>query len=252
MGRKRSSSVEPDDRHYLLVAGLIGDGALLPFLGAGASLCDRPDGAEWEQGRYLPSAWELGRLLAERSRYPLTTSCERLGEQAAFAAKPADHHMTAPESHPECLQLLAEDPRERLEGGGERDGRGEEACDVELPADRRPDVAGLEREELERDVEQVGRRAVQAERVVVAAEAVDPEREREQEDEDQRVLVILVPERPHVQLLPRYRAHVRVQHGSALPLRRHQRRLCHGERAGPRRGKVARWRSARRRQSPPR
>jgi class 3 adenylate cyclase len=61
---------EPDDRHYWLVAGLISDGVVVPFLGAGASLCDRPPEAGWEPGRYLPSGGELAQLLAERSRYP--------------------------------------------------------------------------------------------------------------------------------------------------------------------------------------
>jgi class 3 adenylate cyclase len=61
---------EPDERHYWLVAGLIADGLVVPFLGAGASLCDRPAEAGWEPGRYLPSGRELATLLAERSRYP--------------------------------------------------------------------------------------------------------------------------------------------------------------------------------------
>jgi hypothetical protein len=43
---------------------------VVPFLGAGANLCDRPDNAVWESGRYLPSGYELARALAERSRYP--------------------------------------------------------------------------------------------------------------------------------------------------------------------------------------
>jgi hypothetical protein len=42
----------------------------VPFLGAGANLCDRPAGAAWEPGRFLPNGAELARALAERSRYP--------------------------------------------------------------------------------------------------------------------------------------------------------------------------------------
>jgi class 3 adenylate cyclase len=61
---------EPDERHYWLVAGLISDGLVVPFLGAGTTLCDRPPEAAWEPGRYLPSGGELARLLAERARYP--------------------------------------------------------------------------------------------------------------------------------------------------------------------------------------
>jgi class 3 adenylate cyclase len=67
---ERSERAEPDERHYWLVAGLIADGLVVPFLGAGATLCDRPPEAGWEPGRYLPSGGELARLLAERSRYP--------------------------------------------------------------------------------------------------------------------------------------------------------------------------------------
>jgi class 3 adenylate cyclase len=66
----RSERAEPDERHYWLVAGLIADGLVVPFLGAGATLCDRPPEAGWEPGRYLPSGGELASLLAERSRYP--------------------------------------------------------------------------------------------------------------------------------------------------------------------------------------
>lgn len=42
----------------------------MPFLGAGANLCDRPDGAAWEPGLFVPSGAELARVLAERSSYP--------------------------------------------------------------------------------------------------------------------------------------------------------------------------------------
>jgi hypothetical protein len=59
-----------DERHYWLVAGLLAGGEVIPFLGAGANLVDRPDEAAWEQGRFLPSGRELARALAERSRYP--------------------------------------------------------------------------------------------------------------------------------------------------------------------------------------
>jgi hypothetical protein len=60
-----------DDRHYSLVAELVANGEVVPFLGAGANLCDRPEGARWEPGgQFLPSGAELARSLAERSRYP--------------------------------------------------------------------------------------------------------------------------------------------------------------------------------------
>jgi hypothetical protein len=62
--------LEADDRHYSLVAELLADGEVIPFLGAGANLCDRPDEAAWEPGRFAPSGRELAATLAERSRFP--------------------------------------------------------------------------------------------------------------------------------------------------------------------------------------
>ena len=59
-----------DDRHFSLVAELLADGEVVPFLGAGANLCDRPEAAQWEPGSFAPSGRELARALAERSRYP--------------------------------------------------------------------------------------------------------------------------------------------------------------------------------------
>jgi SIR2-like domain len=43
---------------------------VIPFLGAGANLCDRPDEAAWEPGRFAPSGRELASALAERSHFP--------------------------------------------------------------------------------------------------------------------------------------------------------------------------------------
>ena len=54
-----------DESHYGLVADLIREGDVVPFLGAGANLCDRPDGATWELGRYLPE-----RSASSRRRLP--------------------------------------------------------------------------------------------------------------------------------------------------------------------------------------
>jgi hypothetical protein len=62
--------LQADDRHYSLVAELLADGEVIPFLGAGANLCDRPDDATFEPGRFAPSGRELAAALAERSRFP--------------------------------------------------------------------------------------------------------------------------------------------------------------------------------------
>jgi hypothetical protein len=60
----------PSDAHYEIVCNRIKEGRVIPFLGAGASLCDRPPGVPWEKGRYLPSGSELAAELADKSRFP--------------------------------------------------------------------------------------------------------------------------------------------------------------------------------------
>ena len=59
-----------DDRHFSRVAKAIGAGHVVPFLGAGANLCDRPETASWEPGGFAPSGRELARALAEDSELP--------------------------------------------------------------------------------------------------------------------------------------------------------------------------------------
>jgi hypothetical protein len=61
---------EANEQHYFHVSDLIATGEVIPFLGAGANMCDRPDETPWEVGRFLPSGGELAQSLAERSRYP--------------------------------------------------------------------------------------------------------------------------------------------------------------------------------------
>lgn len=60
----------PDDEHYRMVANRLIAGAVVPFLGAGVSLCGRPEQAPWEKGRYLPSGIELAAHLAREVDYP--------------------------------------------------------------------------------------------------------------------------------------------------------------------------------------
>jgi hypothetical protein len=62
--------VEADGRHYALVAEFLADGDVIPFFGAGANLCDRPEDVAWERGRFAPSGGELAQALAASSRYP--------------------------------------------------------------------------------------------------------------------------------------------------------------------------------------
>jgi hypothetical protein len=57
-------------RHYFLVAKRMLEGEVVPFLGAGANLCGRPD-APWTPGSdFLPSGSELAASLAGEVSYP--------------------------------------------------------------------------------------------------------------------------------------------------------------------------------------
>jgi hypothetical protein len=59
-----------DEEHYLTIAEKLAGGRMIPFLGAGANLCDRGDQV-WERGGpFLPSGAELAGHLATRGRYP--------------------------------------------------------------------------------------------------------------------------------------------------------------------------------------
>ncbi|HEX2303006.1 MAG TPA: SIR2 family protein [Gaiella sp.] len=59
-----------DTRHFSRVAELLAENEVIPFLGAGANMCDRPDDVAWELGRFAPSGRELAERLAEKSLYP--------------------------------------------------------------------------------------------------------------------------------------------------------------------------------------
>lgn len=56
--------------HCARVVRYLSYGQVIPFLGAGVNLCNRPDGTGFERGRHLPSGRELARDLAERFHYP--------------------------------------------------------------------------------------------------------------------------------------------------------------------------------------
>jgi hypothetical protein len=58
------------NRHCQIVARRLGTGSVVPFLGAGANLCDRPADADWQQGTFPPSGSELAEYLAEPYGYP--------------------------------------------------------------------------------------------------------------------------------------------------------------------------------------
>jgi hypothetical protein len=54
------------DAHYKVVIQRIIDGRVIPFLGAGANLCDRPTDSDFVPGQHLPSSGELASYLAEK------------------------------------------------------------------------------------------------------------------------------------------------------------------------------------------
>jgi hypothetical protein len=58
------------DRHCQIVARRLAAGSVVPFLGAGANLLDRPPEVRWQADGYLPSGTELAAYLAEPYGYP--------------------------------------------------------------------------------------------------------------------------------------------------------------------------------------
>jgi hypothetical protein len=57
-------------RHLQIVARRLGSGSVVPFVGAGANLCERPAGVDWQDDGYLPSGAELAAYLADAYAYP--------------------------------------------------------------------------------------------------------------------------------------------------------------------------------------
>jgi len=63
-------SALPEGHARLVISKLL-EGRVVPFLGAGVNLCDRPKNFEWQgsEEKYLPSGWELARELARNFDY---------------------------------------------------------------------------------------------------------------------------------------------------------------------------------------
>lgn len=84
--------------HYKGVVRAITHGRLVPFLGAGANLCNHPPGIPWQpgSGHYLPSGAELAQHLAEqlgrRRLVVVSTNYDDLLERA-FAAREERFHL---------------------------------------------------------------------------------------------------------------------------------------------------------------
>ncbi len=58
------------DSHYKTVINAMIDGRVVPFLGAGANKCGRPEGSKWHSGKQLPDGRELSEYLADKFKYP--------------------------------------------------------------------------------------------------------------------------------------------------------------------------------------
>jgi len=68
-----------DDAHYAMIAEMLGSGLMIPFLGAGANLCDRHTEVAWNQGSaFLPNGYELAGHLAARGGYPVRKDLDLL------------------------------------------------------------------------------------------------------------------------------------------------------------------------------
>ncbi len=63
------AAVDALNRHCQIVTRRLGAGSVVPFLGAGANLCERPPDSDWQAG-YLPSGAELAAYLAVPYGYP--------------------------------------------------------------------------------------------------------------------------------------------------------------------------------------
>jgi SIR2-like domain len=59
-----------------LIARRLRRGKVVPVLGAGVNLCDRPPDATWQRGQYLPSGQELAVELARYIRFPFSDGCD--------------------------------------------------------------------------------------------------------------------------------------------------------------------------------
>src|SRR5215207_10041879 len=71
---RRGATPMPDafESHYRTVVRAITEGRVIPLLGAGVNLCGRPQGSDWQRGKYLPSGAELAAYLASYFEYPTT------------------------------------------------------------------------------------------------------------------------------------------------------------------------------------
>jgi len=58
------------DEHYEFVIKAMIESRVVPFFGAGANRCGRPEGIDWQPGKKLPDGKELSKYLADEFKYP--------------------------------------------------------------------------------------------------------------------------------------------------------------------------------------
>jgi hypothetical protein len=61
-------SLDDLDSHFRVVSQALAEGRVIPFVGAGINLSERPAGESWRAGdsRFLPTGWEMSEYLAEK------------------------------------------------------------------------------------------------------------------------------------------------------------------------------------------
>ena len=138
---RRTAPVRPDSS-----AGSIDDGKVIPFLGAGANLCDRPAGTELGRraAGICPAAAELSRHLAQRQRVP---GARRPRPRARRAVRRPRHRRRGRAVQP-AAQVFSgsyepnrlHQPPRRAAGPPPRRGR-----QRDLPADRHDELRRLPR-----------------------------------------------------------------------------------------------------------
>jgi SIR2-like domain len=80
MSQPDSPPDKHDEPHYKLIINAIKAGGIVPFLGSGVNLCDRPNGMVWtaNQDEYMPSGTELAEYLTDKYQAPgATIKCSR-------------------------------------------------------------------------------------------------------------------------------------------------------------------------------
>ena len=69
------AALDSFNRHCQVVARRLSEGKVIPFLGAGANLCERPPGHDVAAGRLPPERRRAGRLLRRNVRLPGQGRC---------------------------------------------------------------------------------------------------------------------------------------------------------------------------------